>query len=333
MVKTIILILFLIIVSAFSGRTLMLLSGVFSKKDTDLFSSFSAGTLLVIVISFISHLVTVMGDGLVSTEKRYSGILMVAAMSVGYFAFVILTVIKGKKEKAKKEEKAKIKASSVIFFLIAAVLSLAAFITIANGVRVNSAGDETLETVVTFLKGEKMYSIDPLTGSAYREGLPSRYKILCLPGFYSVLCEAFGTPPASLLHSIMPGFWFAAGLSAMIALSKVLFADAKDALLKRSVFICAAVLFIFAADLSSYAQGFMILSAMWTGAAIRVWVLIPFMLCCLFDRRYIVALLPVLCEAFICRTQYGVGFCACIYAGYVFFMLIMNRRRKCSEAS
>ena len=333
MVKTIILILFLIIVSAFSGRTLMLLSGVFSKKDTDLFSSFSAGTLLVIVISFISHLVTVMGDGLVSTEKRYSGILMVAAMSVGYFAFVILTVIKGKKEKAKKEEKAKVRTSAIIFCMISVILSLACFITVVNAVRVNSVGDETLETVATFLTGQKMYTINPLTGSAYAEGLPSRYKILCLPGFYAVLCEAFGTSPADLVRSIMPGFWFVSGLFAMTALSKTLFSEAKDALLKRSVFISAAILFLFAADLSMYAQGFIVLSAMWTGAAIRIWVLIPFMLYCLFDRRYIVALLPVLCEAFICRTQYGIGFCACIYAGYVLFMLILNRRRKCSEAS
>ena len=333
MVKTIILIMFLIIVSAFSGRTLMLLSGVFSKKDTDLFSSFSAGSLLVIVISFVSHFLTVMGDGLVSAEKRYSGILMVAAMSVGYFAFVILTVIRGKKEKTEKEEKTKVRTSAIVFCLISVVLSVACFITVVNGIRVNSVGDETLETVVTFLKGEKMYSVDPLTGSAYREGLPSRYKILCLPGFYAVLCEAFGTAPVDLVHSIMPGFWFVSGLFAMIALSKTLFYGAKDALLKKSVFISAAILFIFAADISMYAQGFLILSAMWTGAAIRVWVLIPFMLFCLFDRRYIVALLPALCEAFICRTQYGIGFCACIYAGYILLMLILNRRRKCSEAS
>lgn len=332
MLKTIILIMFLAIVSAFSGRTLMLLSGIFSKKDTDLFSSFSAGSLLVIVISFVSHFLTVMGDGLISTEKRYSGILMVAAMTVGYFAFVILTVIKGKKEKEKKE-KNKVNGTAIVFCLIAAVLSVACFITVAQGERVNSVGDETLETVVTFLKGDPMYTVDPLTGSAYAEGLPSRYKILCLSGFYSVLCEAFGTAPVSLVHSIMPGFWFASGLFAMIALSGSLFKGAKDELLKRSVFVCAAVLFIFAADLSSYAQGFLILSAMWTGAAVRVWVLIPFMLYCLFDRRYVLALLPVLCEAFICRTQYGVGFCACIYVGYILFMLILKRRSKCSEAS
>ena len=333
MVKTIILIMFLAIVSAFSGRTLMLLSGIFSKKDTDLFSTFSAGSLLVIVISFVSHFLTVMGDGLISTEKRYSGILMVIAMTVGYFAFVILTVLKGKKEKEKKEQGSKTKTSAVIFCLIAVILSVACFFVVTGGERVNSAGDETLETVVTFLKGDAMYTVDPLTGSAYREGLPSRYKILCLPGFYSVLCEAFGTAPSVLVHLIMPGFWFVSGLFAMIALSKALFKGSKDCLLKCSVFVSAAILFIFAADLSPSAQGFMILSAMWTGAAVRVWVLIPFMLYCLFDRRYVTALLPVICEAFICRTQYGIGFCACIYAGYILMMLILKRRRKCSEAS
>ena len=101
----------------------------------------------------------------------------------------------------------------------------------------------------------------------------------------------------------------------MIALSGALFKGSKDALLKRSVLVSAAILFIFAADLSYYAQGFAVLSSMWTGAAIRIWVLIPFLLYCLFDRRYVLALLPVVCEAFVCRTQYGIGFAACIYAG------------------
>ena len=333
MVKTIILIMFLVIVSAFSGRTLMLLSGIFSGKDTDMFSSFSAGSLLVIVISFISHFLALAGDGLVSTEKRYSGILMVVAMTVGYFAFVILTVLKGKTGRVKKSRDGKIKALPVIFGLTAAVLSLACFVLIAGGERVSSAGDETLETVVTFLGGGRMYSADPLTGSPYREGLPTRYKILCLPGFYSVLCDAFAVSPETLVHRIIPAFWFAAGLFAMISLSKTLFRDSKDGFLKRSVFVSAAILFIFAADLSSYGQGFAILSAMWTGAAVRVWVLIPFMLCSLFDKRYVVALLPVICEVFICRTQYGIGFCALIYAGYILMMLIISRRRKCSEAS
>ncbi|MBO4610273.1 MAG: hypothetical protein J5696_10445 [Lachnospiraceae bacterium] len=332
MVKTIILIMFLAIVSAFSGRTLMLLSGIFSKKDTDLFSTFSAGSLLVIVISFVSHFLTLAGDGLISTEKRYSGILMVVAMTVGYFAFVILTVIKGKKEKEKKE-KEKVKGAAVLFCLAAVVLSVACFITVVQGGRINSTGDETFETVVTFLKGEPMYTIDPITGSAYTEGLPSRYKILCLSGFYSVLCEAFGTAPDLLLHSIMPGFWFVSGLCAMTALSGALFKGLKDALLKRSVLVSSAILFIFAADLSSYAQGFAVLSAMWTGGAIRGWVLIPFLLYCLFDGRYLIALLPVICEAFICRTQYGIGFCACVYVGFILFMFILKRRSKCSEAS
>ena len=332
MAKMILLIMFLAIVSFFSGRTLMLASGVITKREASVFASFSAGSLFIICISFISHLLALRGDGLVLTEKHYSGILMVVTMTAGYFAFVILAVIKGRKKEEKEKKKNKISISSWVFLAVAVILTLGCFLTITGGLRINSTGDETLETVVTFLKGARMYTVDPLTGAPYSEGLPSRYTILCLPGFYSVLCNAFAQTPETIVHSVMPGFWFLSGLFSMIALSGSLFSGATDSLLKRSVFISSAVLFIFASDLSAYAQGFSVLSSMWTGAAIRIWVLIPFMLYCLFEKKYVSALLPVLCEVFICRTMYGIGFCACIYFGFVFLVFVTGRR-KCSEAS
>ena len=195
-----------------------------------------------------------------------------------------------------------------------------------------SLWDETLETVRVFQKGSVMYTIDPLTGSAYSEGLPMRYKVLSLPGLYAVMAEAFGTAPEIIVRNIMPAFWFIAGLCGIFALSKSLYAGAEEENLKRSVFMLAAILILFATDLSSYAQGFAVLSQMWTGGAIRIWVLIPFMLYLLFERKYITALLPVLCEALICRTQYGIGFCACIYAMFVISMFAV-RRFKCLKAS
>ena len=364
MAKTVLLVIFLIIVAFFSGRTLMLASNLFSGKRADFFSSFSTGSLIIIGLSFVSHFITVAGSSLLEDEKHLSGVIMVAFMTVSYFAFVALTVITGVKNKKsaagagsdaaagraadkkdsgkknsdkkyigkKKADKKVVSAYGKVFFAVAAVLSCICFWMIISGSRLNSLGDETLETVVSFVDRGDMYAADPLTGMPYREGLPGKYKILCLPGMYAVMSAAFGTSPEVLVHNVMPGFWFMSGLFAMIALSGAIFREEKDELFKRSVFVAAGILFIYASDLSLYAQGFTIMSSMWRGAAIRIWLLIPVLLFLLIERKYITALLPVICEALICRTVYGVGFLACIYAGWIVLYLIMGRV-KCSKAS
>jgi len=332
MAKTVLLVFFLIIVAFFSGRTLMLFSALFTKKRADVFSSFCAGSLVILCVSFVSHLLTITRSGLISDEKRLAGIILVVLMTLSYFAFVVLTVVMGKTKEEKKKEKVKHGFYDKLFAALAILACVIGFIIVAFGLRVNSVGDETLETVMVFRKGSVMYTIDPLTDSAYTEGLPMRYKILSLPGLYAVMAEAFGTAPELIVRNIMPAFWFMAGLCGLFALSKSLYLGAEDEMLKRSVFMLASVVILFASDLSSYAQGFAVLSQMWTGGAIRIWVLIPFMLYLLFERKYICALLPVLCEALICRTQYGIGFCACIYAVYIISMAAV-RRFKCSKAS
>ena len=332
MAKTVLLVFFLIIVAFFSGRTLMLFSALFTKKRADVFSSFCAGSLVILCVSFVSHLLTITRSGLISDEKRLAGIIMVVLMTLSYFAFVVLTVVMGKAKEEKKKEKVSYGFYDKLFATLAMAACLIGFIVVAFGLRVNSVGDETLETVMVFRKGSVMYTIDPLTGSAYTEGLPMRYKILSLPGLYAVMAEAFGTAPEVIVRNIMPAFWFVCGLCGLFALSKSLYAGTDNAVLKRSVFMLSAIVILFAADLSSYAQGFAVLSQMWTGNAIRIWVLIPFMIYLLFERKFVMAILPVLCEALICRTQYGIGFCACIYAVYI-ISLFAVRRVKCLKAS
>ena len=331
MFKTVLLVLFLIMITFFSGRTICLLSGMFSGKRGDFFSSFTAGSLFLICLSFASHFLTLFRDGMLASEKKLLGFTSIGVFTVCYFAFVILKVMSGKTSKEKKE-KQKPARSAFVFLTIASLLSIAVSVMIAGGFRLDSYGDEILETTVSFMNGERMFSLDPLTGLPYREGVPMKHMMLCLPGLYAVLSDAFSTRPSLVVLHIMPCFWFVSGLFAFISLSGSVFRDDKDALMKRSLLVIAAVAFVFATDTVFYAQGYSVLSAMWTGNAIRCWVLIPFMLYLLFEKKYIFALMPVLCEAFICRTSFGIGFCAFIYAGYILIMLI-GRRSKCSETS
>ena len=327
MIKTVLLIFFLFIVSFFSGRTLMLFSGLKTKDRTDFFSSFTAGSLIVICVSFASHIVALMGGSLLAREKKLAGIMMIVLVTLLYLGFIVLTIANSGASKVKKE-KEKPGPGAYVFCTAAVVLSIITFVIVAFGTMLNSVGDSTLETVVDFIGKGTMYSVDPLTGSPYPEGLSMRVKILCLPGLYAVLSDAFATSPKILVHHIMPGFWFLAGLFGVVSLAKVLFREGENSLFKRSAFVFFALVLVYASDLTAYAQGFGVLSQMWTGNAIRVWVLIPFMLRLLFDKKYFYALLPVLCEAFICRTQYGVGFCAFIYAGFVILALAGRRFKR-----
>ena len=327
MIKTVLLIFFLIMVSFFSGRTLMLLSGIRKRSRTDFFSSFTAGSLIIICAAFAAHFMALMGGAALSREKKLAGILMIALVTLMYLGFVVITLINSGREKEKKV-KENSDAYGKAFCAAAVILSVITFVIVAAGTRLNTVGDETLETVVTFIKNGVMYTHDPLTGMPYREGLSMKTKILCLPGLYAVMSEAFSADPSLVVHHILPGFWFLAGLSGVIALSGVLFSEGENRLFKRSAFVLFALLFVYASDLTAYAQGFGILSQMWTGNAIRIWVLIPFMLRLLFDKKYLIALIPVICEVFICRTQYGVGFCAFIYAGFVIVTLIGRRFKR-----
>ncbi len=352
MIGTVLLVPFLILISYFCGRAMLLIFGVFSGKKKEFFSSVSTGCLMLLFISFVSHFLTVTGSSLLSTEKKIFGILAVSVMTVLYFTFVIMTFVKtvrsanpvdgktdylnpvgGKANDAEPGEGKTKDLSTVFAVMIAVFLSISCMVLTASGARLCSEGDETLETVVSFLDNGVMFSVDPIKGMPYIEGLPLRHKILCLPGLYSVLSGAFGISPEILVHHIMPAFWFFAGLCSICSLSAAFFKDDKDVpeknkLFKRSVFVIFSLVFIFGANLSPYAQGFGIISAMWTGYAVRNWVLAPLMLSFLFRKKYIPALMPVICEVFICRTQYGIGFLACIYVIFIFAKLFAERRRK-----
>ena len=345
MIRTVLLVPFLILVSYFCGRAMLLISGVFSAKKREFFSSVSTGSMVLLGISFVSNFLTVTGSSLLSREKKLFGILTAAILTVLYFTFMILTVFKtikaatgaddkcGDKPAEKKPDSKKSDTAGILACLFAVLLSALCLTIVASGKYICSEGDETLETVRSFLDNEVMFSSDPIKGTPYAEGLPLRHKILCLPGLYSVISDACKVSPVIIVRHIMPAFWFFAGLCSICSLSAAFFKDDKDypdknKLYKRSLFVIFSLLFIFGANLSPYAQGFGIISAMWTGYAIRIWVLAPLMLSFLFRKKYIPALLPVLCEAFICRTQYGIGFLACIYVIFIFAKLFAERRRK-----
>lgn len=68
---------------------------------------------------------------------------------------------------------------TLLFYLIA-VLQTVWFLMLQTP---EISGDITGETVQTFLAENAVYNVNPMTGSAFTQGMPARFKILGLPTF------------------------------------------------------------------------------------------------------------------------------------------------------
>lgn len=82
--------------------------------------------------------------------------------------------------------------STQILTGILAFLILLQILRILTGNRMWLTGDMTVETVNTFLRENAVYTVNPLTGTAYSMGMSLRLKILCL--------AHSGTGPSAVLR-------------------------------------------------------------------------------------------------------------------------------------
>ena len=104
-----------------------------------------------------------------------------------------------------------------VFFILLQVL------WILTGERVWTDGDMTLETVNTFLKENSIYTVDPLTGEPYTQGMSFRLKLLCLPTLYGAISRWSGMAPETVVYRLIPCLTLCMGYLAYGRLGAVLF--------------------------------------------------------------------------------------------------------------
>lgn len=107
--------------------------------------------------------------------------------------------------------------SSTCIFILLQVL------WILTGERVWTDGDMTLETVNTFLKENSIYTVDPLTGEPYTQGMSFRLKLLCLPTLYGTISRWSGMAPETVVYRLIPCLTLCMGYLAYGRLGAVLF--------------------------------------------------------------------------------------------------------------
>lgn len=83
-------------------------------------------------------------------------------------------------------------------------------------------GDMTLETVNTFLKENSIYTVDPLTGEPYTQGMSFRLKLLCLPTLYGTISRWSGMAPETVVYRLIPCLTLCMGYLAYGRLGAVL---------------------------------------------------------------------------------------------------------------
>lgn len=187
----------------------------------------------------------------------------------------------------------------------------------------DTPGDITLETVQSFLAEDGIYRVMPLTGTVSESGMPLRYKILCLPTLYAMLCRAFQVEASLLVCHIIPVIVLAGMYFSYYHLSGVLFG--KEAIKKRYLFMILVAMLLIFTDSGVFSNGYGGLHSGYLGTSVRNLILVPYALAATLEKRWWKAVLCVLAEVCIAWTLWGCGVCLVILLGMFIITLLEDR--------
>lgn len=166
-------------------------------------------------------------------------------------------------------------------------------------------GDITLETVQTILASDAVYQINPMTGTAFEAGMPSRLKILVLPVFYAAVCRWTGASAQTVVYEWAPTLILLLSYLVYSRYACRLFPYDRE---KQCLFMLfVAVLYQFGAC-SPFSDGFRAMYAGFTGESIRALVLLPYVLLASMEKKWWCAAAGALAEVCLVWTLYGLGY-------------------------
>ncbi len=199
-------------------------------------------------------------------------------------------------------------------FLVFALSVIYQIVTLTSGDSVCRTGDMTVETVQTFLKTDAIYSVNPLTGRAYAQGVPLRIRIIGLPSFYGMLCRVFGLEAAELVWRLIPLFTLLMSYLAFWLLARIFFAEKKDGQ-KRLLFMVFVAIVFCVGDYLYGMDGFGLLYCGFRGVTLRGIVFLPYAFGAALRHKWKLAGLCILAEACVVWTLYGCGVCLAVVLG------------------
>lgn len=273
--------------------------------------------LIIIGLTEVAHLAgCLLGWSFLAVTELLLAEAVVAMLALILFGLIArkkamaVSVIVGKTapEKKKAIRRQQILAAALGFLILLQVL------LIITGKKVWTDGDMTLETVNTFLKENGIYTVDPLTGEPYTQGMSFRLKLLCLPTLYGTISRWSGMSPETVVYRLIPCLTLCMGYLAYGRLGAVLFDYNRK---KCNIFLIIVGILFCAGTYMPGVDGFDIFYGGFRGVTIRAAVLLPYLFSCLLERKYLGAVLCILAEACMVWTVYGAGVCLLVTVAWM----------------
>lgn len=273
---------------------------------------FSSGSVIILALSGFINALAVLTHMTVSKGGKLfcisSGIFFIISALI--ILISCIKTSKSKKKPARNSNATSLDKKTVCLAIIAVIVSLVQLISVAQGHRISYSGDQTVETVVSFISTDNIYSVDPLTGLPYLNGYPFRLSLQCLPFLYSVLCNTFSIAPTVMVWQIMPTFWLVCGYCTIIRLTDSLF---KKNHYKLIMFLSFEFI-LYCTDAAAGATGFEIFHRGYSSVMVLELLLIYWTIGSVLSRNSLTVLLTIAIEPLVASTRFGVGACFFIAA-------------------
>ena len=257
------------------------------------------GFLIIIGLTEVAHLAgCLLGWSFLAVTE-----LLLAEIAAAVLVLILSGLIAHKKAIAVSAiavkpapENSKTSGRQQILTVVLAFFILLQVLWILTGGRVWTDGDMTLETVNTFLKENSIYTVDPLTGEPYTQGMSFRLKLLCLPTLYGTISHWSGMVPETVVYRLIPCLTLCMGYLAYGRLGAVLFDHNRE---KCNIFLIIVGILFCAGTYMPGVDGFDIFYGGFRGVTIRAAVLLPYL------------------EACMVWTLYGAGVCLLVTVAWV----------------
>ncbi|HKM35124.1 MAG TPA: DUF6077 domain-containing protein [Lachnospiraceae bacterium] len=273
------------------------------NKDGTIPEKIIEGSMIVIGLAEVAHLLALFFHMPFHTCVNF----MVALLGAAFVFLIVWISLHQIRHKGKRSEHRLLKLLSVYPFLIFLVgfLIMMQIIWYVWGHLPYLNGDITVETVRTILATDQIYTVNPMTGQTFTQGMPTRLKILVLPTLYATICKITGIDLLLLCYSIIPSIVLI--ISYVVYSRWAIYLFPKEGK-KQAIFMLFTVLVYQFGCYGMAMDSFLLFFQGYQGAAFRAGVILPYALLSCLKGKWMSVILCILAEACVVWTLYGLGY-------------------------
>lgn len=284
------------------------------------------GSLVAVGIAEAAHLATLFLNQPFHICTKIMGILFLSAILIMVFYFYLKSRKRAKQQVQTRENRF-IKLFQVYPYLFILIGLLIIFQIIWNYWMhlPYIKADIMVETVQTILTSDSLYSLNPMTGAPFTEGMPMRLKILVLPSLYAAICKWTGMPIQTICYSLIPGLVLLLSYLVYSRWAVYFFPNEGK---KQAVFMLFTVLVYQLGCYGMSMDSSLLFFKGWQGTALRAGVILPYALLCCLQKKWKSVIICMLAEVCVVWTFYGLGYTVVIAAVILAIRLVGSLRRR-----